>query len=143
MQPTQDPSITRTPAEILALSADYLAAHGWISKAMYDLCDDSCTPPACVVGAIRVAVFGRPIYNDLDFDEFVAARAHQRLGALVIKTEHRLLRLLPDRTETYPECSVMDRITIWNDWPGRTAVEVIGTLRHAASALTADMAAAR
>lgn len=141
MQPTQERPTVTTPAEVLDRSADYLAAHGWVRNAMYDLCDDSRTPAACAVGAIRVAVFGRPVYNDLDFDEHTNDEPIEALAELVITTEHLLIRLLPDKPETHPECSVMDRIAVWNDWPGRTADEVILALRQAA-ADTANLARA-
>lgn len=141
MQPTQKQPTVTNPAEVLTRSADYLVAHGWVRNAMYDLCDDSLTPPACAVGAIRVAVFGRPVYNDLDFDEHTPDEPIKALAELVLEVEHILLMLLPNKPETHPECSVMDRIAVWNDWPGRTADEVILALRHAA-ADTANLASA-
>jgi hypothetical protein len=144
MQPTHQLPMVTTPAEVLTRSADYLAAHGWVRNAMYDLCDDSRTPAACTVGAIRVAVFGRPIYNDLDFDDYQPGEPIKALADLVITTEHVLIQLLPDKPETHPECSAMDRIAVWNDWPGRTAQDVIRALiLAAADLLNSDRPAAK
>jgi hypothetical protein len=132
MQPTYKSCENHSPARILHDAADYLAAHGWIHGGMYDLFDDSATPPACAVGAIRVAVFGCPVHNDLDFDEYLVDRSILHQAAAVLATQKFLLALLPGERPTHPENSVMDRIAVWNDTDGRTSVDVIAVLRHAA-----------
>ncbi len=69
MQPTQN-TVTQpvTPARVLRDAARYLLGFGWHQGCLFDVDPDTVdptdlpdpTPPACVLGAVLVAVYGTP-----------------------------------------------------------------------------------
>ncbi|WP_433536535.1 DUF6197 family protein [Micromonospora sp. CA-249363] len=76
MNPTQkQPTTTAaladlTPADILRCAARYLELRGWTKSVHYDRTTETAFPPACITGAIGMAVYGdhTPILNGNDGD---------------------------------------------------------------------------
>jgi hypothetical protein len=130
-----DPTIN--PAKVLRNAAIYLWRYGWTTDEFYNrvLGEDIPFPPACVAGAIRCAVFGRPV--DSLYDEIVDP-AHE-INARLITCAQTLLadEVDPEWRCADPNCSDMpvcalQVINEWNDYEGRTVSEVLIALYSAA-----------
>jgi hypothetical protein len=137
MQPTQNPptepifgpdvEAVTTPAVTLRNAALYVERHGWTQSLFFDLAHDGPFPPACAMGAIRMAVYGStsldPDTTDVD-QQALLTRANRQLAGY----------LDPDFgiSEDDDPYSASDRIGDWNDETDRTAADVITTLREAA-----------
>lgn len=140
MQPTQKPSVepaigpaivaVTTPAATLRDAALYLERHGWTQGLFFDLASDGPFPPACAMGAIRMAVYGS---TSADTDTINSVQP-----ALVVNTYRHfagyldpvLIADLDQRPDA--SYSASDIIGDWNDCADRTAAEVITILRDAA-----------
>src|SRR5687767_15005293 len=81
MHPTQNPVPTDiaqpspdsdwSPADLLRSAVAYLDRYGWTQRDFFTPRADSPFPAACLVGAVRIAVTGKPamdIYGTLDGD---------------------------------------------------------------------------
>ena len=132
MHATQQPpaGLDPTPAATLHRAADHLERHGWSQGAYYaDYGSD--TPSACVIGALAIAAYGYP-HPDPYSDTFHTDSVESDCWHRFVTAEYHLsthLGLKPaDRESLEPE-TLYD----WNDHDGRTATEVITTLRAAAA----------
>ncbi|MBX7269245.1 hypothetical protein KIF24_26650 [Micromonospora sp. Llam7] len=127
--PTSGALADLTPADILRCAARYLELRGWTQGVYYGLTTNTPFPPACVSGAIGMATYGHciPLPHDEKADPGV--RDYRRaLDAL----SYYLLDLGPDPARPYSDDEPSGDPFEWNDRPGRTAAQVIGTLRDAA-----------
>lgn len=124
-----------TPADIFRTAADYIDRYGWYKGAFFPLFsppqDKVSCPPACVRGAIRVAVCGWPARRGADLTPTQTKRIliAERLFA------DQLEYPLPDMGFTFnPDDTVRIRTVIekWNDRDWRTVIEVTSELRAAA-----------
>jgi hypothetical protein len=106
-----------TSARVLRSAALYLERHGWIQGAYYDATARTFTPAACMVGAIGVVCYGRPVdapaqmFDDPGYLDFEEAVLHLDRYLLV-----------EDGRESYE----------FNDAHGRHADDVLHVLRRAA-----------
>lgn len=131
MHPTQKPAenslqeLTGTPADTLRVAAGYLDEHGWTRCRFFDN-DEEPQPAACLVGAVRYAVYGYP-NAELSLD--------RPLGHHVDKALYVLAGFLGvdvlDGLEPWLDCTA-DAVQAWNDRPGRTAEQVTQAMREAA-----------
>jgi hypothetical protein len=132
MHPTHNPptgvSAEPSPADVLRAAALYLDRYGWHQGHFY--ADETLPPsqrsnpfpPACAIGAIRVAVTGRrtePAEVHHDPDQLVVINR-----AVCVLADH--LGIDPDRYDPVYE------VGCWNDVPMRTISEVT-TVLHAAA----------
>jgi len=140
MHPTHQPTsdlVTRssTPAAVLRHAAIYLWRYGWTKAAFYEQPDPEIEhpfPPACTVGAIRAAVFGKPmdaLYDttgsELDNPD------HTKLVEQVIAAQ-RVLAAEVDPDFDPDESGTLDVIADWNDCYERTICDVLIALYAAA-----------
>lgn len=112
-----------TPADILRGAARYLELHGWTQDSYYDHDSDPAFPAACADGAIGMAAYGRLTTipgRQIDDPHFAL---YQRADAYFNDYLHTV-GLLTDPDDVYTHG--------WNDTHGRTAADVIATLRAAA-----------
>jgi hypothetical protein len=132
MNPTQIPpaEVCVTPADTLRAAALYLEHHGWTQHTLYNLEKLITFPPACAIGAITIAAYGRPTDEpgntaDPSFRDYMRAfdALEDHLDA------EGLTDPQPDDDPSLPWGA-----PVWNDTPGRTADEVIAALRAAADA---------
>ncbi|WP_203935608.1 DUF6197 family protein [Planosporangium mesophilum] len=127
MHPTDhQPAVTgveQTPAQTLRGAALYLERHGWIQGDYYRPDATGPFPPACAVGAIRMAAFGSRITDD----DCIAAEMRDHARAIDVLVDFLDLTD-PPPWDTYGDPSPFT----WNDVPGRTADEVTATMRGAA-----------
>jgi hypothetical protein len=127
VHPTQNPPAevaVPTPAETLRDAALYLERRGWYRSEFFDFEADPAFPPACAVGAARVALFGEPLAG-------LTRVQDQALNAVLVVLADYLTDPRDDDDLAYLY-SPTNRIGDWNDAYGRTADEVIATLRAAA-----------
>ncbi len=119
-----DDDTALTPADLLRGAATYLRRHGWIKGTIFDLLSPEPFPPACAIGAINMATYGRPILNaddnhdDPETDQVIRAL---RVFASTLDPDY-------DPFET----SAVDLIGDWNDQPSRTRHDVVQALTEAA-----------
>jgi hypothetical protein len=129
-QPTQKPVTddAATPSVTLRDAALYLSRHAWIQGDYYgDSPDLAVFPAACVVGAIRIAVCGRPVPLVSRFDNSAPAR---QIGHAVLA----LAEYLGLTFDTDDDASVLtDALTGWNDSNDQTCSQVIADLNGAAA----------
>ncbi|NYF58805.1 DUF6197 family protein [Micromonospora purpureochromogenes] len=134
MNPTQEPLHTPgaladlTPADILRCAARYLEVHGWTQGNYYGT-EDTPFPPACVSGALGMAAYGRQLtipHDDID-DPGIRDYRH----ALDVLSCY-LYDNSPDPVRPYADDTPNGDPFEWNDRPGRTAEQVITTLRATA-----------
>ncbi len=117
--PMTPPARPATVADVLDAAADHIQQHGW-AQGSYRTPDGCC----CARGAIAVT---RGDYDGcVNADDVDAEKALEELGDYLV--EHDLV----DVSEDDRGQGVCPIIT-WNDEPGRTADEVIGTLRRVAA----------
>jgi hypothetical protein len=137
MHPTQQPTADRseTPAAVLRHAAIYLWRYGWIKAAFYHQPDPDLElpfPPACAVGAIRAAVFGRPM--DALYDTAGSQLDdpdHNGLVDQCIAAQQVLAKEVDPEFD--PDVSVtLDVIADWNDTAERTIADVLIALYCAA-----------
>jgi hypothetical protein len=124
--PTNGPCAAgERPSRLLRDTALYLQRHGWIQGSYYAH-HHTATPPACVMGALALVIFGQPFptapYTQPGWADYKAA-------------EDALLAHLDgiyqsDGDDSYPDPGLGD----WNDQPHRTADQVITALHEAADA---------
>lgn len=134
MNPTQKPLDTLgaladlTPADTLRCAARYLELRGWTQGAYYGT-ENTPFPPACAAGAIGMAAHGR--LNSIPHDGLNRSGARDYTRALDALTCY-LLDNNPDPVRPYGDDDPSGDPFEWNDRPGRTAEQVISTLRAAA-----------
>jgi hypothetical protein len=128
--PTQKPVTddTATPARTLRDAALYLSRHAWIQGNYYgDSVDPAGFRAACVVGAIRIAVCGRPVPFVSRVDNSAPAR---QIGHAVLA----LAEYLGLSFHTDDDASILtDVLADWNDSNDQTAAQVIADLNGAAA----------
>jgi hypothetical protein len=117
-----------TPADVLRGAALYLDRHGWHQGAYYPEHRDTPFPPACAIGAIRMAVCGQPVTfaENLARPEWLLIRA-----ACMLLAEY----LDGDYNPADEDGDALDAIGVigaFNDDDSRTRAEVQHTLREAA-----------
>jgi hypothetical protein len=124
--PTLEPVTgTVTPARTLRDAAQYLARYGWMQGGYYDATATVFTPAACLVGAIGMVCYGGPVdapaqaFDDPGFGWFEAANTF--IDAYLAEVHDA------GPGERYTDAYA------FNDAHGRTAEEVIATLRAAAN----------
>ncbi|MEV5767163.1 hypothetical protein AB0L34_21740 [Micromonospora sp. NPDC052213] len=130
-QPNPGALADLTPADILRCAARYIELHGWNQGTYYALTDDDNPfPPACVSAAIGMATHGHRMPVPHDFKTRSGARDYSRaLDALTCY----LLATAPDPVRICDDDDVPTGDPFeWNDHSGRTAEQVITTLRAAA-----------
>jgi membrane-bound lytic murein transglycosylase B len=130
MHPTHTPTtdVELTPADLLRCAARYLLRHGWHQGDMYarTVTNDPATPPACALGAIRMAVCGGPdTAYDGDQAEQMNTAVHAFAGLLIDWTE-------PDPDEIRTD-DPYDVVADWNDDAHTRADHVIAALHDAAN----------
>jgi hypothetical protein len=114
-----------TPAEILRGAALYLSRHGWHQGDMFAIVAGP-TPPACAIGAIRMAVCGG-LY------EYRGEQGHHVLRTVRVLAGYLLGPALPTPDHHRIDLGSADEVVWdWNDEDGRTDTEVITTLTDAA-----------
>lgn len=124
-----------TPAEVLHCAALYLHRYGFHQGDMFALPHhDRLTPPACVQGAVKMAICGDPhaFYSPQEADLFDQALT-------VLAEDLGLVGEDPgeDPLAWYDTTANPAELVIsWNDARGRTAAEVITALDHAADEWT-------
>jgi len=126
MHPTQQPVQERdldlgmTPADVARGAALYLARHGWTQGSYYNGDTESgATPPACLMGALAMAVYGRPVPDPYDPD-LPGGEDFRRATATV---NAYLADIDPDWAEAED-----DSVGDWNDRWATSADEVITAL---------------
>jgi hypothetical protein len=122
--PNVDTDDDATPADVLRGAAAYLRRHGWIKGTIFDLLSPEPFPPACAIGAINMATYGRCIISADDHTD--DPEADQVIRALRVFAS----TLDPDYDPF--ETSAVDLIGDWNDQPGRTRTDVVEALTAAA-----------
>jgi hypothetical protein len=129
MQATHTPPTTAaaeaTPADLLRGAAAYLNTHGWYQGGFYDPFHTDPFPPACALGALRMAAFGR--------DDALADLHHTDPTAAIARAARTLLagHVDPDFSPG-GETSSIDIVGDWNDHQTRTATDVTTALEDAA-----------
>jgi hypothetical protein len=114
-----------TPAAILRVAADYIDIHGWTKGAFFPLGGDMWCPPACALGAVRMAVCGYPARRS---DALSPAQTTRILIAERLLADQLGYHLDPDAT-----LEIRTVIEKWNDRDWRTAADVTTELRAAAT----------
>jgi hypothetical protein len=138
MHPThQQPEpaqVDTTPARVLRDAATYLDRHGWTQGNFYKFFAHDPMPAACAVGAIRMAVYGKPV-TGIDFIGEPDART------LCVRAEATLADHLGiDTTDTdLRDLDTTDGIVRWNDHTNRTRFDITDALRAAAEACDAEV----
>jgi hypothetical protein len=121
-----------TPAEILRYAAVYLQRHGWHQGDMFATFTGP-TPPACAIGAIRMAVCGGlsgyHFEQGQQVNRVVRVLAGYLYGLGLSTAEHPGTAEPPAIVRGSADQVIAD----WNDEDGRTATEVITTLTEAAT----------
>lgn len=125
MHTTATPEARRVSVDlptVLDVAAGYLEQHGWCFGALYSL-GDSTEPSACATGALAVAIYGTPVNPMLRKD---------RQARHVVTASAAVLDWLGIDADTSDPLAVFGRLYDWNDTPGRTPAQVIGTFRAVA-----------
>ncbi len=131
MNPTQNQPATGelSPAVVLRGAARYLQSHGWMQGTYYPNGTTSPFPPACLVGAISMAVHGRRTSSPFLADGHVSTACVDAVGVFIDYLH---------ATGQIPAFAVVDDFEDdpapfdYNDTPGRTADQVIAALLAAA-----------
>ncbi len=116
---TDGPALDPTPAEILRGAALYLRRHGW-NQGDYFAPADRPTPPACLLGAVAMAIYGH---------RTEAPYSQDRPGRDLFVT-------VADSLDTYLQLhhGDLDMSAVgWNDHPNRTLADVLDLLHTAAA----------
>ncbi|WP_438862107.1 DUF6197 family protein [Paractinoplanes aksuensis] len=141
MKATQNPptiviSQETTPADLLRGAAQYLTRYGWLQGDFFDLLAEANFPPACSLGAIKFAAYGRPF---LDSDNFLSdidpvddQLADNAIRAMRVLASHLCPEYENIDSFAY-QVSAIDVVAGWNDEDGRTLTEVIEALNDAAN----------
>lgn len=107
---------------VLDVAAGYLEQHGWCFGTLYGY-GHSTDPAACAIGALAVAVYGTPanpvLRNDGQAQHVVAASV-------------AVLDWLGIDVDASDPLAAFGKLYDWNDSPGRTPIQVIGTFRAVA-----------
>jgi len=124
--PNPIPDVTITPADILRGAARYVDLHGWTRDDFYSASHDAIWPAACALGAIGMAVYGRPVVDPEESshpgsEQFEAARA-------------LLVAYLSHTGELFDYDDGELTIADWNDLGGNSANDVIRAFEAAADA---------
>jgi hypothetical protein len=127
MHPTHTPpaDVDLTPADILRCAAKYLLLHGWHQGDMYAHASQP-TPPACALGAIRMAVCGGPDTSYTHDEADLMNTAVCAFAGLLIDW------IEPDPDE-YRIDDPYDVVADWNDERERRADQVTAALHDAAN----------
>ncbi|GGQ86744.1 DUF6197 family protein [Couchioplanes azureus] len=115
-----------TPAVLLRCAALYLQTHGWTQGEVFDYLAQDSFPPACAIGAINAAAYGRCILTATDDTTLFDHDAWGVMSAL------RMFAACLDPDYDPFQTSAIDVIGQWNDAEHRTRDEVIQALNEAA-----------
>ncbi|MFI6232000.1 hypothetical protein ACIBD9_00395 [Micromonospora sp. NPDC050784] len=139
MNPTQKQPTTPgaladlTPADILRCAARYLEIRGWTQGDPYELAENPAFPPACTLGAIAMAVYGRPVAIE---DRYCGDGAAVNLWDTTAICLADFLRQGGHSTEPHFDSPVSDSYTVivadWNDDASQTLADVLDILRACA-----------
>jgi hypothetical protein len=142
MQSIQKPSLspfaddTSSPAAVLRHAAIYLAFYGWTSTAFYTPGTNPAYPAACVAGAIRCAVFGHPVADEMNLigdEEWDTKATRIRLAEAVLADEvDPEWRCVDGHACRFVTSCSLEVISDWNDMEGRTVLDVLTALYCAA-----------
>ncbi|MEU0156746.1 DUF6197 family protein [Micromonospora fulviviridis] len=116
-----------TPADILRCAARYLELRGWTRASYYDRTTETAFPPACVTGAIGMAVYGdcMPTLTGANSDCNPALR---HLADYLWRDGS-----VPERDYYGALCaSGWEIVADFNDHAGHTLADVLDVLRDAA-----------
>jgi len=120
-----------TPADTLRHAADYLEVHGWCQKSYYGTWVAP-NPPACTVGALAIVAYGYA-HPEPFCDVFHDDEGQITCWSEFVNAEFALACYLGlHRTDEGHDPDDIESVHDWNDAQGRSAVEVIATLRAAA-----------
>ncbi|MEV0396917.1 DUF6197 family protein [Polymorphospora rubra] len=130
MKATHQPPTTGdiTPADLLRNAAVYLERHGWQQGFLLGLGFDTPYPPACALGAIRMAATGNAddvITTTIPADDYTACLLAQAILANHLEPDY-------DHTNDIEADLNFEVISDWNDDTERTANDVTTALRDAA-----------
>jgi hypothetical protein len=113
-----------TPADLMRGAALYIQHYGWTQGELFDYFSAAAFPPACAIGALNTAAYGRCLLTaDLDTDD---SEAWEVLSAL------RIFAASIDPDYDPFQTSAIDIIGGWNDATDRTVDEVVQALNEAA-----------
>jgi hypothetical protein len=140
MHPTQQPTRelvdrSSTPAAVLRHAAIYLWRYGWTQAAFYMQPDPEIShpfPPACMIGAIRAAVFGKPMEDLYTTSGGVIDDPHQAELLEQVRAAQLVLAAEVDPDFDPDESGTFDVIADWNDTENRTIADVLIALYAAA-----------
>ncbi|MEV1075873.1 DUF6197 family protein [Micromonospora parva] len=138
MNPTQKQPTTPaaladlTPADILRCAARYLELRGWTQGDPYELGEHDSFPPACTLGAIAMAVYGRPVAIE---DRYCGDGAAADLWDTTVTCLADFLRhdgRTPNFDDNTPSTSATETVADWNDDATQTLPGVLDVLRACA-----------
>ena len=127
-----------TPATVLRQAAMYVWRYGWTFDGFYhrhDADEDFVAfPPACMAGAIRCVVFGRPV--DSLYDEIIDPD-HTEHARLITAAQIALADEVDPEWSVESPCTdkdvcALEVISDWNDVEDRTISDVLIALYSAA-----------
>ncbi|MEV7232299.1 hypothetical protein AB0M79_35660 [Polymorphospora sp. NPDC051019] len=124
----QPPTRDITPAELLRNAAVYLDRHGWHQGFLLDLDADTPYPPACAMGAIRMAATGNAddvTTATIPADDYTACLIAQAILANHLEPDY-------DHTTDIEADLNFEVISDWNDDTERARDDVTTALRDAA-----------
>ncbi|MFI5491355.1 hypothetical protein [Actinoplanes sp. NPDC051859] len=121
-----DTTTPATPAVLLRCAALYLQTHGWTQGEVFDYLATDTFPPACALGAINTAAYGRCL---LTASDDTTSFDHDGWG--VIPALRVFAGSLDPDYDPF-QTSAVDVIGQWNDTPDRTLDQVVQALTEAA-----------
>lgn len=130
MNPTQNLVTSEvTPSRVLRDAASYMATYGWHQGGAFADISQQC-PPACALGAMRMAILGdtQPFPNDA-IEDGRADLLHNAADVLVLYLVNTGA-VTPD--DALLAGSPSDAVADWNDDRDRNVAQVLGALSGAA-----------
>ncbi len=141
MNPTQNRPATGelSPAVVLRGAARYLQSHGWTQGTYYPNGSTSPFPPACLVGAISMAVHGRRTASPFITDGHISNACVDAVGVFIDYLH---------RTGQIPAFALVDDFEDdpapfdFNDAPGRFALDNLQVVPEPGSMLLCGLGSA-